>query len=161
MRVVTQSDRPGQSRQARIRRGRSEGAADGAARVEGEKRTPFTEILAEVLPPLDSANEDLHQLWSDLPQAERDILETPSAQHFAAYRELVRRIAAATLRRNARVRTMVRRGTRGTELKLSVVEFIDERLQKMAVMMHSPRNSAFALLRAFEEIRGLLLDVKE
>ena len=44
---------------------------------------------------------------------------------------------------------------------MSVVEFIDERLQKMAHMMTAPGNSAYFMLKTVEEIRGILLDVRE
>jgi len=38
---------------------------------------------------------------------------------------------------------------------------IDERLQKMALMMQARGNSAFSMLRTVEEIRGILLDMRD
>ena len=159
MRVVTAKDtavkgRPGH----RASKARSGAEAGRPAPLE---RTPFAEILEEILPPAEGDSEDLHRLWSDLPQTERNLLDSPSAKNFSAYRDLVKKIAIATLQKNTRLRSMSRKGSKGQDLKLQVVEFIDERLQKMATMMHSPRNSAFALLRKFEEIRGLLMDVRQ
>lgn len=125
------------------------------------EKSGFLEILEEVLPPEDAASYDLHGLWSALPDAERQLLDHPSAENFARYRELIKGIAAATLKKNTRVRTLTRRGRKGQDVQLQVVEVIDQRLQQMAIMMQSQRNSAFVMLKTFEEIRGLLLDVRE
>ena len=159
MRVVTATETALRGR-ARRKAGRTDGSKEPRA-LRPVERSPFSDILEEILPASQADSEDLHRLWSDLPQAERNLLDVPSADNFNSYRDLVKQIAAATLKKNVKLRSMSRKGSKGQDLKLQVVEFVDERLQKMAVMMHSPRNSAFAMLRKFEEIRGMLLDVRQ
>ncbi|MCB1309625.1 MAG: DUF327 family protein [Leptospiraceae bacterium] len=139
----------------------------GKARTENrsgsatESRSPFQSLLEEVLPPDDNEAVDLHRLWEKLPDAERDFLANPTDAHLETYREVVKNIAAITLRRNTRVQKVKRRNRNGEMVELSVLEIIDERLQKMAHLMQSPGNSAFQLLKTVEEIRGILLDVRE
>ncbi len=121
----------------------------------------FQQILDEVLPASRPASHDLKQLWSELPEAERALIEKQSDQNLARYRELVRAIARETLKQNVRLKKIRKRNRHGDEIELSVVEFIDDRLQRMANLIHAPGNSAFQILKAVEEIRGILIDVRE
>lgn len=148
------SSKRNQSGKSRSARSASvEKAATGPA-------TPFIEILNNILPPDDVDSYDLNVLWSELPGAERRLLDSPGDENLTVYRDIVKRIAAATLKKNVRVKKLKRKNRRGETVELSVIEIIDERLQKMALLMHSGRNSAFALLKTAEEIRGLLLDIR-
>lgn len=121
--------------------------------------SPFLSILEEVLP-TDSNNGPLQQLWENLPGLERDLLDHPSNENFRKYRETVREIAKETLRINVQAKKLQFK-RRSQEYEHTVIHVIDQRLQKMALVMLSPENSAFALLKSVEEIRGLLLDMRE
>lgn len=123
-------------------------------------QSPFQAILEEVLPPENDSDLDLHKLWGRLPEAENDLIESTTDENLNTYREIIRGILGATLKRNARVKKMVRRSRRGDELELNVVEFVDERLQKMIYAIRSRENTAFQIFRGIEEIRGILLDIR-
>ena len=132
----------------------------GAARPAAE-RSPFLQVLDDILAPQEAGNTELHELWSRLPETERDMLDNPSEKNFVTYRELVRNIARETLRKNVQVVKKERRSKHGETVELRYIKIIDQRLQQMALMIQSPSNSAFAMLRAAEEIRGMLLDSRE
>ncbi len=123
------------------------------------ERSPFLSILEEVLPG-DSANGPLQTLWENLPGLERDLLDHPSNENFRKYRETVTEIAKETLRINVQAKKLQFK-RRSQEYEHTVIHVIDQRLQKMALVMLSRDNSAFALLKSVEEIRGLLLDMRE
>lgn len=139
---------------------RKSGRAESSA-AAGEKKSPFLEILEEVLPQDRVENRDLHELWRDLPDAEKDLINHPSEENLRRYRDLVVGIAKATLARNVHIKKMRRKNSKGETVELSVVEVVDQRIQKMAIMMHSRGNSAFNILRTVEEIRGILFDARE
>ncbi len=139
---------------------RGTGAATATGAVE-PVRSPFLQILDEILPAGAVGAADLHELWHKLPDIERELLDHPSNANLARYKEVVIAIARETLRRNTRVKKIRRKNRSGELIELSVVEFIDERLQKMAHMMTAPGNSAYFMLKTVEEIRGALLDVRE
>lgn len=141
--------------------GTSGSSSAGATAAVAADASPFLQILEEVVPSGQVGTADLHELWKDLPDAERELLEQPSNANLARYKELVIAIARETLRKNTRIRKIRRRNRQGEVIELSVVEFIDERLQKMANMMTAPGNSAYFMLKTVEEIRGALLDVRE
>ncbi|MBX7059236.1 MAG: YaaR family protein [Leptospirales bacterium] len=144
------------------------GAASGASQTGAQTAasgvrsgSSFQEILEEVMPAQRSETRDLKQLWSELPEAERQLIEKQSDENLQRYKQLVAAIARETLRRNTRIRKIRRRSRSGDEVELSIVEFVDERLQRMANLIHSRGNSAFQILKAVEEIRGILIDVRE
>ena len=140
------------------KRSEKSGETGGAASAT---RSPFMQILEEVLSPDAADTGDLRELWSQLPDAERELLEHQSDANLRAYREIVRAIAAASLKKNMHVKKIRRKNRAGEMVELSIVQVVDERLQKMALMMQSPGNSAFQMLRAVEEIRGMLIDTRD
>ncbi|MBI3394881.1 MAG: YaaR family protein [Spirochaetia bacterium] len=158
MQVRTTTDTEIRRRTTASKTERSTGAA-------GTKNS-FLNILEEVLP-ADSEGADLHGLWEELPSIERDLLDHPSNQNFKRYRERIQKIGRETLRRNTKVaalKSAMRRkpGQPSPGDKVhSVLQVLDERLQKMALLMLSKNNSAIALLKSVEEIRGLLLDIRD
>ena len=89
------------------------------------------------------------------------MINTPSDENLNRYRELVIGIARATLARNVTVQKLRRKNSRGETVELNIVQIVDQRIQKMAIMMHSRGNSAFNILRTVEEIRGILFDARE
>ncbi|MCR9142554.1 MAG: YaaR family protein [bacterium] len=168
MQVRLTTDSPRRKPTGRTRAGSSEsglgassaGSTSAAAPVEAV-RSPFLQILDEILPVHQTGTADLHTLWKQLPELERELMDHPSNANLARYKELVIAIARETLRKNTRVKKIRRKNRKGEMIELSVVEFIDDRLQKMAHMMTAPGNSAYFMLKTVEEIRGALLDVRE
>lgn len=132
-----------------------------AAAPPAMQKTPFLEILDEVLPAETPQNDELHGLWSSLPDAEKRLLEQPSEFNLKTYRDTVRSIARLTLKQNMRVKKIQRRTRQGEMVELNTVEILDDRLQKMALMMQSKNNSAFSLMARLDEIRGLLIDLRD
>ncbi len=128
---------------------------------DAPSRSPFLTILDEVLPSHQEESRDLHQLWSQLPDLEKELLDNPSEANLTAYRETVRSIARQTLDRNVKLKKIHRRTRLGETVELNAIQVLDDRLHRMALMMQSRNNSAFQLLRQMEEIRGLLLDLRE
>jgi len=120
----------------------------------------FLNILEEVLPSGIAENQNLHELWSRLPEMEKNLIENPSNKNLDDYRETVRQIASQTLNKNVRLKKIYRKNKRNEKVELHVIEYLDSRIQKMAVMMHSRENSAFNILKTLDEIRGILLDLK-
>lgn len=146
-------------RKAKPSKGRAHSSA--ADSVEKTDLFGFKEILNEVLPSSELGESDLHLLWEELPGAERGLISHPSEDNFKRYRELVQRFSAEPLRKNPRLVKIPRRSRLGETLELTVVQFIDERLQRMAEMLHNKRNNAFNILKSVDEIRGMLLDLRE
>lgn len=129
--------------------------------VPAEKASSFLEVLEEILPSHLEKNQSLHDLWSVLPDVEKKLIEKPVKENLNEYKRLVREIAEKTLKNNTRVKKIYSKNRRNEKVEHSVVEFIDRRVQAMAVMLHSSENSAFSILKSMEEIRGILLDLKE
>lgn len=125
------------------------------------KTSSFQNIMDEVLPPELGANLDLNRLWKELPQVERDLLGHCSQENLEAYRKIVIQIAKMTLKKNVSFKKITQRKPHGKIIELSVVEYIDERLQKMLALLRAPQNSAFAMLKSIEEIRGILMDIRQ
>jgi uncharacterized protein YaaR (DUF327 family) len=132
-----------------------------ASEKKEKAKSPFQSILDEVLPVGDLTNIELHELWDRLPGAERNLLDHPSERNLVEYRELVRSIANATLKKNIKVVKMDRRSRNGEKMELRVIRILDERLQQMVRMMQSSRNSAFQMMKTMGEIRGLLFDMRD
>ena len=132
---------------------------ESTAAVQGEGNS-FLNILEEVLPSSIEGNQNLHELWSMLPEREKNLIENPSNKNLEDYREVVRQIASQTLNKNVRLKKIYRKNRRNEKVELHVIEYLDSRIQKMAVMMHSRENSAFNILKTLDEIRGILLDLK-
>ena len=122
--------------------------------------TQFQDMMDEVLPPEELSNFDLNKLWKNLPQAEKNLINTFSQKNLDTYKNLVIQIAKLTLKRNTKVEMMKRNRSSDDHVVQSIIKVIDERLQKMVNLMHSKENTAFAILKSIEEIRGLLIDLK-
>ncbi len=120
----------------------------------------FYSIMDEVLPVQEEGNTDLNRLWKELPTVERQLLDHPSQRNLDNYRKAVMQIAKLTLKKNTSVKKIKKRNRNGDWVELTVVEFIDERLQQMVSLMHSEKNTAFTMLKTLDEIRGLLVDIR-
>jgi uncharacterized protein YaaR (DUF327 family) len=141
--------------------GRSGTGPQSSIRSVDRVESPFQRILDEVLPPESHKSADLNQLWSELPGAEKALIELGSEENLIRYRNLVKDIVKATISTNLQLKKMKRRSRSGEDMELTVLRVVDERLRSMVAMLHSPRNSAFQLMKSMDEIRGLLLDVKD
>lgn len=161
MQIRSTNDAPlrNKSRKAGGRNNSTQTTASGADAKDSI--STFQQILTEVLPASNDSERDLQQLWQNLPDTEKDLLDHPSDRNLRRYRELIIKIARATLNQNTRIRKVRRSNSRGETVELSVVDFINEKLKKMAETILHPQNSAFHLLKTVEEIRGILLDVRE
>jgi len=136
-------------------------ARSGSAVATEPVRSPFLDILEEILPVSDLTNQDLHELWAELPDIEKKLIENPSTENLGRYRTTVMEIARQTLQKNVRVKQLFRKNRHNEKVELNIIEILDERLHKMALMIQSPENSAFSILKGLDEIRGLLLDIQE
>lgn len=130
-----------------------------ATTAVGQEVSGFQEILDSVLPQETIESRDLHRLWSELPNLERQLIEDQSPENLKVYRELVKAIANQLLKDNVKVAKLKRR-VKGGDVELSVVQIIDERLHRMMIMLQSNENTAFQILRNLDEIRGLLMDLR-
>ncbi len=144
-----------------FRKSRSSGKSKTESVKSDSPRSPFQSILDEILPVADLSNLELHELWNRLPGAEKELLEKQTNENLAIYKELVKSIAQSTIKKNIKIMKMVRKSRGGENMELRVIKILDERLKKMVEMMQSQRNSAFQLMRKMDEIRGLLLDMKD
>ncbi|MDH5654381.1 MAG: YaaR family protein [Spirochaetia bacterium] len=131
-----------------------------SASVQPLSENSFLNILEEVLPSSLDENKSLHELWSILPDAEKDLIETPSNENLNHYKDVVRQIASQTISMNVRLKKIYRKNRNNEKVELNVIEYLDSRIQKMAVMMQSSGNTAFNILKTLDEIRGILLDLK-
>ena len=122
--------------------------------------TSFQEIMDGVLPIEEETNVNLHRLWQELPRLERMFLADYSEKSLSAYRNAVIQIAKLTLQKNVNLKK-IRKLNKNKKVELTLLEFLDERLQRMAILMFSPQNSAFSMLKILDEIRGILLDVRQ
>lgn len=150
----------GDLKRRKLRDHSSKTAAAGSASKE-KVQSPFLDILNQVLPPDIPENADLHDLWSRLPDAERRLLESQSDENLAEYRELVKRITEKSLDYALKLKVMTKKNRKKDTIQLNLVEIIDEKLHKMALMIQSRKNTAFSILKALDEIRGLLLDARQ
>ena len=157
---VTQPDNR-KTGKTRSDKARNKSGGGSTTAVAESASSPFMRILEEVLPSSNPENAELQELWANLPDAEKNLLDHPSNENLYKYRDLVKKIALVTLQRNMRVVKLRRKNRHGEMVELTVVEILNEKLQKMALVMRSPGNSAFMMLRTVEEIRGLLIDVRD
>ncbi len=123
------------------------------------KPSSFQNMMDEVLPPQKEGNIDLNKLWKELPDTERNLIQNYSQENLQKYKSIIVQIAKLTLSKNVKVEMMKRNRSNQDQVVQSVIKVIDERLQKMVTLMHSPQNSAFTILRSIEEIRGLLINL--
>ncbi len=118
----------------------------------------FQSLIEEVLP--EKKEPELHQLWLQLPEVERKLIQSPTEETLEQYKNMVQKIAKLLLEKNLKLETIKRKSSTGKEILLSYVKVIDIKLHKMMLALQSKQNTAFEILRNLKEIRGLLLDLK-
>ncbi len=119
----------------------------------------FDELIEELIP--QKKEPELHRLWKELPEVEKQLIENPTEEHLEKYKQLVKNIAEILIKRNMKIESIRRRTNSGKEVILSYVKVIDDKLHKMMLAIQSKKNTAFEILRNLKEIRGLLLDLKQ
>lgn len=133
--------------------------AEESSTTENESNS-FLSILESIAPSGQESTRGLNELWRKLPEIEKRFLNTPSQQNMNEYKSLVKEITNHILQTNVQIVQARRRGRHDKKMLLTV-KVIDENLQILATTMLSPYNSAFALLKQIEKIRGLLMDLQE
>lgn len=118
----------------------------------------FQSLIEEVLP--EHKEPELHQLWLELPEVEKQLIRSPNEEILEQYKKIVQRIAKLLIEKNLKLETLKRRTATGKEILLSYVKIIDIKLHRMMLALQSKQNTAFEILRNLKEIRGLLLDLK-
>lgn len=137
------------------------GSASSSGSASEADRKSFVDILNEVLPADTTDSAELNRLWAELPESEQRLLNHPSQENLLEYKDLVRKILSGTLKLNTRVETVARKGKgTGEKVELRYVRILDEKIGLMAGLIHSKQNAAFGILRALEEVRGILLDLR-
>ncbi len=126
---------------------------------ETEGPTSFLDILESIVPSNQDSTKHLNELWRDLPDLEKALIQSQSKENLENYKKHIKEIAELILKDNYKVQQAPRRN-RTDEKDLRYVKIIDEKLHILASTMFSSTNSAFALLRQFEDIRGFLVDLK-
>lgn len=125
------------------------------------EKSPFLQILEEVLPHDDVSLKDLNELFSRLPEAEKNLIDSQTEENLNIYKQLIRAIARETLQHNMKVEKHFKKNRSNQTVELSVVRIADERLHQMTLLIRSKNNTAFSILKTMQEIRGLLLDARE
>lgn len=131
------------------------------ALFESEPEAPksFLEILESIVPSNQDSTKHLNELWRSLPDLEKALIQTQSKNNLENYKKHIKEIAEIILKENYKVEQAPRRNK--ADLKeLKYVKILDEKLHILANTMFSSNNSAFSLLRQFEDIRGFLVDLK-
>lgn len=125
-----------------------------------EKENSFLSILESIVPSTNEETREINQLWQKLPDMEKRFLDAPNQNNLTEYKKLVKDITNAILKKNMQLTQARQRGRSDNKILMSV-KIIDEKIQVLAMTMLNPNNSAFNLLKQIEEIRGMLMDIKE
>jgi len=103
----------------------------------------------------------IEDLMSDLKEQEKRFLDAQSKYEFEVYRGLVKKILKMILEKGFKTRQLKlthRAANSRGGAAAEVLDKIDENLIKLSQMI-TKSNDAFNLMKTFEEIRGLLLDL--
>lgn len=129
------------------------------------ENSSFLEILESVLPSDGESTKDLNDLWKDLPQKEKSLIEKRTNEALELYKSHIRNILKLSLEKNTKLITIEGRKrlhslNRTVESQERYVKILDEKLHLLTQMLVSKDNSAFQILKTLEDIRGLLYDLK-
>jgi uncharacterized protein YaaR (DUF327 family) len=119
----------------------------------------FLDILESIVPSNQESTRELNELWKDLPDLEKALIANPNHKNLSEYKEHIKQIAQLILKKNHKVIQVPSRGRNDTK-DIRYVKILDDKLDLLANTMFSPTNSAFAILKQLDEIRGLLIDLK-
>ena len=98
---------------------------------------------------------DLDQLMSDLTEQEKRFLDLQSEYELIKYKTLIGRILKVAIEENMQTRTV---RTRSDRIPYVLVESVNSKLSEITnAIMHN--NKAFDLLKAIDEIHGLIVNL--
>ncbi|BDA80670.1 hypothetical protein LPTSP3_g36000 [Leptospira kobayashii] len=138
---------------------RKPGEKEKLQETSESKNLTFLEILESIVPSDGENTKELNELWKDLPDLEKALIANPNHSNLKEYKEHIKNIAQLILKKNHKVMQAPSRG-RNDNKDIRYVKIVDEKLDLLAKTMFSPNNSAFAILKQLDEIRGLLIDLK-
>ncbi|MDF3820930.1 YaaR family protein [Leptospira sp. 96542] len=124
-----------------------------------ESKQSFLDILESIVPSGSEETRELNELWKDLPDLEKNLISDPNQKNLKTYKDHIKQIAEIILKKNYKVLQAPQRG-RNDQKDIRYVKVIDEKLDILARTMFSPSNTAFAILKQLDEIRGLLVDLR-
>ena len=127
---------------------------EGEVELTDEREKHITETHPDLLPEY-------------LPQIEKNFINSQSSANLEEYKAIVKSIIKQILQKNILVvnsrskMSNVLRKNENNEKCLHTVKIINENIQILATTMVSKNNTAFALLKQMEKIRGLLFDLNK
>ncbi|MBE7412806.1 MAG: YaaR family protein [Leptospiraceae bacterium] len=125
-----------------------------------EKENGFLAVLESIAPQSNENTAELNTLWRELPEREKNFIDSPTIHNLEEYKSIVRKIIQLIIQKNTKFVLAKRRGE--TDMKLlHTVKIIDENIHLLATTMISKNNSAFIALKQIEKIRGLLFDISK
>ena len=104
-------------------------------------------------------SQSVDALMNDLRDQEKKFLDTQSQYDLEKYKMLLRKILKMLTSDSYQAETFQRSRRSGKEPFL-IIRLINEKVDELGRILVSRENKAFALLRALEDIRGLILDLK-
>ncbi len=131
------------------------------------KENDFISVLETIVSSTNENTAELNRLWRDLPQIEKNFINSQSSANLEEYKAIVKSIIKQILQKNILVvnsrskMSNVLRKNENNEKCLHTVKIINENIQILATTMVSKNNTAFALLKQMEKIRGLLFDLNK
>lgn len=96
-------------------------------------------------------------LWSALAASEQALAEVPNLERFTAYQQTVKKLLERSLKRVV-VRSETYRSPYGRFQRMIYVTAIDRELEQLRQVLWAD-HSGTGILRHFDAIRGLLLDL--
>lgn len=133
----------------------------------GVKENDFLSVLETIVSSTDENTAELNKLWRELPQIEKKFISSQSSANLEEYKEIIKKIIKQILQKNtivinsrSKVSSILRKNE-NSEKCLHTVKIIDANIQILATTMVSQNNTAFALLKQLEKIRGLLFDLNK
>ncbi len=125
------------------------------------KEVSFQELLEQIAPSHKPQTKDIHELWKDLPQLERELIRTRSIEALENYKNQVRSLLGLILQKNVEYKKL-RSPIPGTDQKreYTYLEYLDEKLKLLAEIISHPQNSAFQILKQMDNIKGFLIDLQ-
>lgn len=139
---------------------KSKSALNRSSNSIAPKENSFLSVLESIAPASNENTSELNSLWRELPDKEKNFLNSQTSNHLEEYKSIVRKIIQLIIEKNTKLVLAKRRGEADQKI-LHTVKIIDENIQLLATTMVNKNNSAFALLKQIEKIRGLLFDMSK
>ena len=106
-------------------------------------------------------SQSVDALLNDLRDQEKRFLDAQSQYELGKYKQLLQKVLRMLSSDNYQTQIITRPRRRGIEKEpYRIISLINEKVDELGRILVSKENKAFALLRTLEEIRGLILDLK-